>query len=74
MALDPAFVSWGSLPPHHHQYKGHRHPAESQETVQRSKDFVSIFLQTCEWWASPLMSLHMEAYRRHWGQEALGLN
>ena len=67
MALDAELVYRGSLPPHHHPYKGHHHPAEFQETAQRSNDFVSIFLQTCDWCISPLMSLHMEAYRSFWG-------
>ena len=70
MALDTELISGGSLPPHHLQYKGHQHPAEFQETAQGSKDFVSICLQTCGCWASSLMSLHVEAYRRLWGQEA----
>ena len=47
-------------------------PSRIQETVQDSKDFVSVFLQAYEWWASPLMSLFMEAFQRLWGQEAEG--
>ena len=45
-------------------YKGHHHQVEFQETVQKSKVSVSIFLQTCEWLAPCLISPHMKVFRR----------
>ena len=60
MALDTGFVSGVSLPAHRHPEDIRASaPSGIQEAVQASKDFVSIFLQTCDWRAFHLMSPHL---------------